>query len=157
MIFTSSEEITEPHIIISDFGESFLQHEERHSLHTPVLLLPPELLFHEPLGPAVDIWALGCSLYEILGERPLFEGFMPDEDHIIAEMVSTLGPLPPRWWERWSKRSDFLHEDGAWKTDTHRAHAPYSRPLEERLRIMGRGQEAATCEFDPKTRKRWRV
>jgi serine/threonine-protein kinase SRPK3 len=149
MIFQSSEEIVDARVIISDFGEAFFQDEERKELHTPILLLPPEIFFREHLGPAIDVWTLGCSLYEILGERPLFEGFMPDQDHVIAEMVSTLGHLPKRWWDRWQQRTDFFLEDGSWKTDTHRSHAPYSRSLAERLRIMGRGEDPATCEFSP--------
>jgi serine/threonine-protein kinase SRPK3 len=147
MIFQSSEEIVDARIIISDFGEAFLQDETRNELHTPIMLLPPEVFFGEYLGMPIDMWTLGCTLYEILGERPLFEGFMPDQDHAIAEMISTLGQLPKRWWDRWQQKSDFFLENGSWKTDTHRSHAPYSRPLAERLRIMGRGEQQSTCEF----------
>lgn len=149
MIFQPSEEIVDARVMISDFGEAFFEGEERKTLHTPILLLPPEIFFHEQLGPAVDVWTLGCTLYGVLGERPLFEGFVPDQDHVVAEMVSTLGHLPKRWWDRWQQRTDFFLEDGSWKTDTHRSHAPYSRSLAERLRIMGRGEDPATCEFGP--------
>ncbi|KZF25645.1 protein kinase [Xylona heveae TC161] len=150
LMFQSSEEVVDSQVLISDFGEAFFQsEEERQHLHTPILLLPPEMFFHEHLGPAVDVWTLGCTLYEILGERPLFEGFMPDEDDVVAEMISTLGPLPERWWDRWEHKTDLFLEDGSWKTDTHRVHAPYPRPLTERLRIMGRGEDPATCEFSP--------
>ncbi|OOG00594.1 hypothetical protein ASPCADRAFT_347 [Aspergillus carbonarius ITEM 5010] len=150
MIFQSSEEVTDAQIVISDFGEAFFQNEERQDLHTPILLLPPEFFFHERLGQAIDVWTLGCTLYEVLGERPLFEGFMPDQDHAIAEMISTLGDLPKRWWDQWQLKTDFFLEDGSWKKDTHRIHAPYSRPLTERLRIMGRGRDASTCDFSPR-------
>ncbi|PYI00006.1 kinase-like protein [Aspergillus ellipticus CBS 707.79] len=149
MIFRSSEEVLDAQVIISDFGEAFFQNQERKDLHTPILLLPPEIFFHERLGRAVDVWTLGCTLYEVLGERPLFEGFVPDEDHVIAEMISTLGHLPKRWWDRWQRRTDFFLEDGSWKIETDRSHAPYSRPLAERLRIMGRGEDPSTCEFSP--------
>lgn len=72
---------------------------------------------------------LGCTLYNLLGQCDLFEGFMPDEDHVIVEMISTLGSLPKRWWGHWQKKADFFLQDGSWKADTHRAHAPWSRPL----------------------------
>ena len=147
MIFQSSEDIVDARVVVSDFGEAFFQGGEPKELRTPILLLPPEAFFHEPLGPAVDLWTLGCTLYEILGERPLFEGFMPDQDHVLAEMVSTLGHLPKPWWDRWQQKTDFFLADGSWKTDTHRGHDPCSRPLSERLRIMGRGESPATCEF----------
>lgn len=149
MIFQSSEEIVDSRIIISDFGEAFFQAKEPTELHTPILLCPPETFFHGRLGPSIDVWTLGCTLYEILGERPLFEGFMPDQDHVLAEMISTLGHLPKHWWDQWQQKTDFFEEDGSWKKETHRAHAPYSRPLTERLRAMGRGADPDRCEFGP--------
>lgn len=147
LIFQSSEEIVDSQIIISDFGEAFFQTEKRKELHSPLLLLPPEILFGGEEGMAADIWTAGCTLYEILGERPLFEGFMSDKHHVLAEMVSTLGPLPKHWWDQWQMKTDFFLEDGSWKIDTHRSHAAYSRPLAERLRIMGRGEYPAICGF----------
>ncbi|OBT78089.1 hypothetical protein VF21_03119 [Pseudogymnoascus sp. 05NY08] len=146
-IFEPSEEIVDSQIIIADFGEAFFQNEKQRELHAPMLLLPPETFFDDDAGPPIDVWMLGCTLYEILGERPLFEGFMPDKDHMLAEMISTLGELPKRWWSLWEQKTDFFLEDGSWKKDTHRSYSPYSRPLVERLRIMGRGENPETCEF----------
>ncbi len=95
-LVTPSDEISDPRIITSDFGEAWLSDTEtREEIQTPVLFLPPETTFAKDLiGKSAEVWSLGCTLYEILGERPLFEGFMPDKDDIIAEMVSSLGLLP---------------------------------------------------------------
>lgn len=134
-------------VVIADFGEAFFPAEPPTQLHTPILLLPPEFLFNERLGPPIDVWTLGCTLYNLLGKRSLFEGFMPDEDHAIAEMISTLGNLPSRWWDRWQKKEDFFLEDGTWDPDTHRAHAPWSRPLRERMGLMGREGEFSPEEM----------
>lgn len=74
-------------MIISEFGESFLESKKRtRDLYTPILLLPLESLFFEPVGPAIDIW--------ILGDYYLFEGFFSGKDDILAEMISLLEPLP---------------------------------------------------------------
>lgn len=91
LIFQFSEEIVDSKIIISDFSEAFFQTEKRKDLHSLILLLSLEIFFGNDVGTVAEIWTTGCTLYEILGERPLFEGFMPDKDHVLAEMVSTLG------------------------------------------------------------------
>lgn len=140
----SSDKVNDPRIVISDLGEAWLDgtgiHEE---LQTPVLFLPPEATFAKnSIGSPADVWSLGCSLYEILGERSLFEGFMPDKDDIIAEMVSTLGPLPQKWWDAWLARGDFFHEDGQWKSEIERSHDSKSRPLLLRIQEMGRENDA---------------
>ncbi|KKZ60374.1 hypothetical protein EMCG_04889 [[Emmonsia] crescens] len=86
-------------VVIADFGEASLLEEPPKRLYTPVLPLPPEFLLNEPLGTAIDLWTLGGTLYNLLGERDLLEDFMRDEDHAITEMISTLGPLHKRWWD----------------------------------------------------------
>lgn len=135
-----SDETSDPRIVISDFGEAWLSDTEiREELHTPVLFLPPEATFSkELLGRPSDMWTLGCTLYEILGERPLFEGNIPDKDDVIAEMVSSLGMLPQQWWQSWKARDEFFLEDGSWKTDIERSHDSKSRPLLLRIQQMGR-------------------
>lgn len=133
-------------IKISDFSEAFLDNPPE-TLHTPMLLLPPEFFFHEKLGPPADVWTLACTLYEILGERPLFEAFIPNEDDTIAEMVSTLGMLPSRWWNQWRKRQDYFLEDGHWNPKFTGLMSPVRRPLIQRLWGMGRGQKPDQCEF----------
>ncbi len=140
-----SGEVTEPRILISDFGEAWVydQTQPKEDLHTPVLYLPPETTFaKEALGFPADVWTLACSIYEIMGERPLFEGFMPDRDDIISEMVSTLGPLPQHWWDAWKLRGEFFVDNGVWRKEMRRPYESKSRPLLERLNNMGRQKES---------------
>ena len=136
-----SDQVSDPRICISDFGEAWLSKDdqEKKELNTPVLFLPPEAIFEKSqLGFPADVWTLACSIYEIMGERPLFEGFMPDRDDVLAEMVSALGPLPKPWWDAWHGRVEFFLGDGSWRTDMTRAHDSKSRPLLLRLQEMGR-------------------
>lgn len=89
------------YIIIANFGEAFFPEERpAKKLHTPTLLLPPEYIFGEHPNSAADVWTLGCTLFNLLGARRLFEGIMSDADDTIAEMISTLGTPPQRWWKR---------------------------------------------------------
>ena len=119
-------EIDDSNIMISDFGEAwFNDMEKRDTLQTPVLYLPPEATFEKStIGQPADIWTLACTVYEIMGERPLFEGFMPDKDDIIAEILSALGPLPQQWRDSWPARNEFFHENGSWRSNMVRAHDP---------------------------------
>lgn len=112
-----SEDVSlhEASIILSDFGESFLPSvTQRHVSKTPPLLAPPEARFspEESLSFPVDIWALACAIWEILGQRPLFESFFPSEDRVTAEHVEVLGKLPVEWWERWENRAEWFSDDG---------------------------------------------
>lgn len=143
-LVTASDEISDPRIVISDFGEAWrIETNSRQELHTPVLFLPPEATFSKTSVPSpADVWTLGCTLYEILGERPLFEGFMPDKDDIIAEMIRCLGLLPQHWWMAWQARDEFFLEDGSWRTDMTRNRDSKSRSLLLRIQEMGRENDA---------------
>lgn len=127
-------------IVISDFGESFFSSDHPKQLNTPTLLLAPEYIFDQQAGSASDVWALGCTIFDILGRRHLFEGFVPTEDDALVEIISALGPLPKRWWDCWKNKSIFFNDDGSWK-DNNGRHDPFSRPLSERISKMDRDKE----------------
>lgn len=140
-----SNQVVDCRAKITDFGSSFFFGEEPKTLHTPTSLLPPEVFFHEAVSLSADIWTLGCTLYDILGERPLFETWADDPDDVIGEMVSTLGKLPMRWWQNWDKRPEFFLDNGAWNPGSNRIQSPGFRPLGQRLWDMGRGETPQTC------------
>ncbi|KAK9437321.1 rho type Ras-like GTPase [Metarhizium brunneum] len=145
----AADKLRDPIITISDYGTSFILATERSpELHTPPLFLPPEDFFQEPITLAADVWTLGVSLYEVLGERPLFETFNGDRDDIIADIISTLGRPPARWWDKWENRNEFFNPDGSWIHNLERIYAPVSRPLHQRMWDMGRGMTPETCEWD---------
>lgn len=47
-------------IKIIDFGESFLQSSVPETLHTPLHVRAPEVIFKDPLDYRVDLWSMGC-------------------------------------------------------------------------------------------------
>ncbi|PGH16773.1 serine/threonine protein kinase [Polytolypa hystricis UAMH7299] len=88
-------------ILLTDFGESFLPSTTlRHYSRTPELLIPPEIHFlpQELLSFSADIWTLAGTIWAIIGQRPLFEGFGSSADLVTKEHVDVLGKLPPEWW-----------------------------------------------------------
>ena len=144
-----ANKIFDPEIVIADYGTSFVVAQTPSpTLCTPALYLPPENFFAEPITIAADLWTLGTNLYEVLGERPLFEAFAWDKDAIVGEMVSTLGRLPARWWDSWKARGEFFQPDGAWVSDFKRISTPVFRPLCQRLWGMGRGKTPESCQWD---------
>ncbi|KAJ0418768.1 hypothetical protein BJY00DRAFT_287341 [Aspergillus carlsbadensis] len=114
----ASEELTvaEAKILLSDFGESFcVQEEDKFESHTPSVNRAPEARFQagvKPLSFPSDIWSLACTIWDIVGQSPLFEGFLSREDDITREHVDALGILPQEWWNKWTARRSKFNEDG---------------------------------------------
>ncbi|EKD18151.1 uncharacterized protein L3040_007672 [Drepanopeziza brunnea f. sp. 'multigermtubi'] len=77
---------------------------ESHHFRAPEVILPlgSSSSSSTPLTPALDIWAFGCLIYELLTGLPLFPvaDFTEQEDvdveHLIA-LNDTIAPLPARW------------------------------------------------------------
>ena len=142
-LWTPGEEGLKKGIKIIDYGEASFSSEERTELHTPSLLQPPESFFKERIGLPADIWAFGCAIFDIFGKRSLFEAFMPDNDSVLTEMVSTLGLLPQRWWDNWASRSQIFLSDGAPNTSSTTHYPPVLKSLALRIQQMrlGRGEQ----------------
>jgi eukaryotic-like serine/threonine-protein kinase len=57
---------------------------------TPIYMSPEQLRSTRSAGPATDIWALGCVLYELLAARPAFWAESPEA---LGALIAT-GPAP---------------------------------------------------------------
>lgn len=100
-------------ICIIDFGESYKFSSPPEDLGIPENYLPPEVLLGLPdaIGPACDLWALGCILFEIREQLPLFY-MIYYKDELLSEMVRFFGKLPDDWWAKWEAREDYFDHDG---------------------------------------------
>jgi len=88
-----------------DFGESFEISHPPDNLGIPGPYRSPELILDKEAGFVSDIWALGCSLFEIRTGRKLFSSFDDEDNDYLDAIVQVLGKLPEPWWSTtWKDR-----------------------------------------------------
>ncbi|KAI1264429.1 kinase-like domain-containing protein [Xylariaceae sp. FL1019] len=89
--------------VITDFGEAFFASEAPKATGIPLPYNAPENLFEYGPGLEIDLWSLGCTLYEVRTRDQLFgAGFsytgtieLPE---VIHEQEVLLGRLPQPYW-----------------------------------------------------------
>ncbi|KAJ6505820.1 kinase-like domain-containing protein [Mycena vitilis] len=101
-------------VLIIDFGQSYaIDHPpSEYQPGTVFNYLAPETRFEARAGLEMDVWALGCAIFEIRAGSPLFESFFGSDTDILRETVETLGRLPDPWWASFEERVRWFEEDG---------------------------------------------
>ena len=84
-------------------------------LNTPCIYTAPEIIFHNHISPAVDVWAL--AVLEPYGGSLLFTSYNGIKKEVLREMVLTLGELPDGWWTKWEDKSEYFDENGTFIGD----------------------------------------
>ncbi|WAO90915.1 Protein kinase domain-containing protein [Fusarium falciforme] len=98
-----SEEVTlaDARILLGDFGESYKpSNEKRQYCNAPIRYRAPEAQFPDacqPLSFSSDIWSLGCLIWGVMGQRPLFDAWTLSEDEILRDQTDLLGEIPEEW------------------------------------------------------------
>lgn len=132
-------------ICVADFGESFDVNDLPEDLEIPQEYRAPEYILDKRLGAESDLWALGCTLFEIRTGRRLFDLPDDDPDEHLARIVQVLGKFSEPWWSTtWEARTQYfgneMDTNGKparlewWLTgrrDTSQPHTP--RSIEEAL------------------------
>ncbi|KAF7858011.1 hypothetical protein EAF04_009367 [Stromatinia cepivora] len=91
-------------IIIIDFGIAFFLKKSSLDLGTPKSYCAPEFLFGVHRSISSDIWALGCTIFEIRTGSRLFKyNGVPTKDEMLIATVKLLGTLPDKWWAAWQE------------------------------------------------------
>lgn len=110
--------IINPSISIIDFGSCRpLKERKYHSNRTDYFLSPEDIVEYPNKNETCDIWALGCSIYELLTGEVLFD---PDDDNKkiskessqLYEMQKALGPMPKHIIDKSKKSKKFYNSDG---------------------------------------------
>jgi serine/threonine protein kinase len=92
---------TDGRMMLGDFGLATLAGQQTQNstcVGTPSYLSPEMLAAWASRGGTnetdarVDIWGLGCALYEMLAYKPAFDGTIPQ----VLRAVATSDPVPPR-------------------------------------------------------------
>ncbi|KAJ5383744.1 hypothetical protein N7517_001655 [Penicillium concentricum] len=89
-------------IKIIDFGESFTLDKPPRNLNTPLAIRAPEILFNDRLDYRVDLWAMGCMLFELFVGQTPFDSLMGTPPMLAAQMQEMISDsLPVRWQGSW--------------------------------------------------------
>jgi serine/threonine-protein kinase SRPK3 len=100
-------------VTIIDFGGSYpMVDGQLQDLGIPQAYAPPEYLLDHVSGEGADLWALGCTLFEIRTARKLFQAFDNDIDEQFYSIVIQLGRLPEPWWSTtWEGRRRYFSDE----------------------------------------------
>ncbi|KAF5554073.1 CMGC SRPK kinase [Fusarium napiforme] len=94
--------LAEPSIKIIDFGEAFLSDDAPSTLHTPLPVRAPEIIFGDKLDHRVDLWSTGCLIFELITGQPPFDVIMLTPPILVEQMVQLIDDeLPSRWQAKW--------------------------------------------------------
>ncbi|KAH7049463.1 kinase-like domain-containing protein [Macrophomina phaseolina] len=105
----------------------------------PNVYRAPEVILDIPWTYSVDIWNVGCMVWDAFEGEHLFTGHDPELDTYrgrahLAEMIALLGPPPPSLLARASLRSKFFSDAGDFCAGIP---IPESTPLEYRETSLG--------------------
>ncbi|EGE80400.2 CMGC/SRPK protein kinase [Blastomyces dermatitidis ATCC 18188] len=91
-------------IRIADLGNAFFHENPPSRLYTPWHMRTPESVYAQPLDKNVDMWSVGCLIFEIITGRTFMDSFLADRMDMIVGLKQVLGQPP-------SKLHDSLESD----------------------------------------------
>jgi serine/threonine-protein kinase SRPK3 len=105
--------------ILSDFGSTTRLDDgaEHRDDIQPNVYRSPEVIMDIPWSYSVDIWNVGCMVWDTLDGRHLFTGYDPEVKAYrgrahLAEIIALLGPPPSDLLARANLRSKFFSDSG---------------------------------------------
>lgn len=125
---------------IIDFGESFTPDTKSKTLHTPLAVRAPEVIFEDDIDFRVDLWSTGCmvtfrlvweilldsyanlQMFELVTGQPPFDSLMTTKEILIGQMIEFVGELPEKWQRRWA----LMKKEGRYTISSSRVVSDYS-------------------------------
>ena len=98
-------------IRLIDFGSACYHREQSYTYIQSRFYRAPEVIMAAPYTCAIDMWSLGCVLFELATGAPLFPG--NNESDQVVRHFQTLGPPPARLVLQSKKGQRYFAVDGA--------------------------------------------
>lgn len=110
------EDIENADFYLADFG-GFCRIDEKYDedYGTRYYRAPENILVSEDMDYKVDVWSLGCTIYELLTNERLFDPSKDkkyDRDHYHLAEILQLGKMSNKEIKSCSRRKEFFHKDG---------------------------------------------
>ncbi|KAJ4387393.1 hypothetical protein N0V93_007984 [Gnomoniopsis smithogilvyi] len=121
--------------ILCDFGSAVLGNELHVEDVQPNVYRAPEVILEVPWSYSIDIWNLGCVIWDIYQGGHLFTGNDPEHNTYrsrahLAEIIALLGPPPSSLLSQANLSHKFFSESGQFSAEIP---LPERKPLEDRV------------------------
>ncbi|KAI8936748.1 hypothetical protein NX059_007135 [Plenodomus lindquistii] len=91
-----------PAVKIIDYGQSFQRNSVPEVLHIPLCLRAPEIIFRDNVDYRMDLWSMGCMLFEFFVGQPPFDSIGTTPTILVRQMFQMTGDqVPQRWQKKW--------------------------------------------------------
>lgn len=116
----SGKSIGEP--VLCDFGSTVTGDIEHDDDVQPNVYRSPEVCLDIPWSYGIDIWNVGCLVWDLFEGKHMFNGIDPKEEKYmtrahVSEMVALMGLPPPELLKKGNRAAEFFDEDGQWRSD----------------------------------------
>jgi len=118
-ILIDDELISNPKVCLSDYGSCcFLESNSQREVQTRYYRAP-EVILGYPYDEKIDVWSIGCTVYEFITGKTLFspsknENLTRNRKH-LHDIYSILGKIPNHMVDNCKKRSEFFRQNGLLK------------------------------------------
>lgn len=96
-------------IKLIDFGSSCFEQERYYTYIQSRFYRAPEIMLGIPYTPAIDMWSLGCIVFECLAGVPIFAG--ENERDQMAAIMEVIGQPPRSLIAKATRRKVFFDDD----------------------------------------------
>ncbi|KAH7921680.1 kinase-like protein [Leucogyrophana mollusca] len=121
-------------VCLIDYGQSTPVGKVPEEQVQPVLLRAPEVILGHPWSTPIDIWSVGCLVFEYLIGTALFQLYESSsvslEDSHLQRILEVIGPFPTSFLEACPRQSEFFDQEGS----LIRIKELFPRPIEECMR-----------------------